>query len=301
MDKHKSSLLANLTGTYRNLLTPLSFSGLEEIRFRVGRPVMLYRGDGFSYVTPLGTETDQAEQGKICTSAELAALTSALCQHSVYAHLNDIKDGFISLHGGHRAGLSGKAVMKDGAPSGLSDISSVNLRIARAFPDCAAPILPHLMQGGRPKNTLLIGPPNCGKTTHLRDLARLLSTGYKICIVDERSEIAGSREGVPQFDVGIQTDVLDRVPKSVGMLLAVRSLSPHILITDELGTDADVDAIRQAACTGCRFIASIHGDSVEKLQRTHPDLLKCFELAVVLGRRGGHPAIITTKELTHNA
>ena len=154
-----------------------------------------------------------------------------------------------------------------------------------------------LRRGRNIKNTLLVSPPQCGKTTLLRDLARIFSADFKIVIVDERSEIAGVYEGVPQFDVGPQTDVLDRFPKASGMLLAVRSLSPQILITDELGSNDDVSALQSALCTGCRVIASIHSDSPDTLQRTKPELLSFFDTVVLLGRKNDTPAILSIQDL----
>ena len=299
MDKHKESLLSGLSASFHALLSPLSFSGLEEIRFRAGRPIVLHWGTRQSFLTASGTETTCLNEARLCSVAEIASLASALCSHSVYAHLSDIRDGFITLRGGHRAGLSGRAVIKNGTLSGLCEISGINLRVARAFPGCAEPLLASLPAGKLPPNTLLVGPPATGKTTLLRDLARILGGHFKVSIVDERSEIAGTFHGIPQFDVGLSTDVLDRVPKSVGMCLAVRSLSPQIIITDEIGTAADAEAIRTAACTGCRFIASIHGDDLKALCLTHGALVSLFDRAVLLGRQGEKPAILSTRELTH--
>ncbi len=288
MDKGKHMILHQLPEAYRRLLSSVSFNGLEEIRFRIGRPVCLYYHNHHSFISdshPL-TEKDTLE-----------GLASTLCNHSIYAYLNDLKDGFITLRGGHRVGLSGKCIIKDGKISGLTAISGVNIRIAREYISCAATLAPHLRTQSGIQNTLLISPPQCGKTTFLRDLARIFSAEFKITIVDERSEIAGSYESAPQFDIGMQTDVLDRFPKSSGMLLALRSLSPQILITDELGDTEDIEAIRKVSGAGCKLIASVHGDNAEELKRTKRELLSFFDIAVIMGRQNGLPAVLSIEEL----
>lgn len=298
MDKCKNAILQQLPGAYRALLAPLSFDSLEEIRFRIGRPVMLYAQGCRSYLANSGGSTQTVSRAKIPLRSDLNALAAALCDSSVYAYLNDIRDGFITLRGGHRVGLAGKAIIKDGQIAGITDVSGINIRIARPCTGCGAALAPRLLTDrGIVKNTLLIAPPQCGKTTMLRDLTRIFSEKFKIAVVDERSEIAGTYEGTPQFDLGPQTDVLDRFPKPAGMLLAVRSLSPQLLVTDELGTAADTEALRRANGTGCRLIASIHGDDPELLRRTQPQLFSLFDIAVLLGRQNNRPAILDIKEL----
>ncbi|MBR5236412.1 MAG: stage III sporulation protein AA [Clostridia bacterium] len=301
MDKCKHSILAQLPAAYRLLLEPVSFNSLEEIRFRANQPVMLYFHENHCYLHKNGGTCSTPDNAKRTVSAELSMLASSLCNHSVYAHTNDMKDGFITLRGGHRVGLAGKAVIKEGKVNGLCDISGINIRIAKPHTGCAGDLLPQLKTAkGVFLNTLLIAPPQCGKTTMLRDLARMLSTHYKIAIIDERSEIAGTFEGVPQFDLGYQTDVLDRFPKVTGMLLALRSLSPQVLITDEVGSDADIEAMERVRHTGCQLLASVHGDSIRTLLKAKPRLLSLFDVAVLMGRRNNCPAVLEVKEVNNH-
>ncbi|MBQ2696288.1 MAG: stage III sporulation protein AA [Clostridia bacterium] len=296
MDNTKDMILRQLSDTYRRLLSSVPFQGLEEIRFRIERPVTLYYHDRTVYLSDCGI-TLYPHSAKFIGKSELEDVSSCLLNHSVYAYLNEIKDGFATIRGGHRVGLAGKCIIKNGQITGMTAISGINLRIAREYPGCAKALADRLKTQNGVKNTLLISPPQCGKTTYLRDLARIFSHTYKITIVDERSEIAGTYEGVPQFDIGPQTDVLDRFPKSSGMLLALRSLSPQILLTDELGDEKDAEAIRKLCGAGCRIIASMHGDSLSELRRTKKELLSFFDVAVCMGRQNGIPSVISIESL----
>lgn len=292
MDNCKAAILRQLTAEYRKLLETVSFAELEEIRFRIGRPVMLYRHNGYDYLSASGGATKIINQAKIVKKADLDDLSAALCANSVYAYLSEIKDGFITLRGGHRVGLAGKCIIKNGEITNISAISGINIRIAKAYTGCGDRLATLLRTQTSVKNTLLISPPQCGKTTLLRDLARIFSANFKVCIVDERSEIAGSFEGLPQFDIGPQTDVLDRFPKADGIILAIRSLSPQILITDELGTKAETEALQSASQAGCRLLTSVHGDNLDSVKKTRPEFLNFFDTAVILGRKNNCPAIV---------
>lgn len=297
MNNCKHMILQQLPAVYRRLLEPVSFLELEEIRFRIDRPVLLYGRGGYTFLSASGGITDSPSAACTPSRTDMDALAAALCTSSVYAFLNDIKEGFLTLRGGHRVGIAGKCVTKDGAVTNITSVSGINIRIAKAYPGCAAELSAQLRTDKYVKNTLLISPPQCGKTTFLRDLTRILSAEFKITVVDERSEIAGSYEGRPQFDLGLQADVLDRFPKASGILLALRSLSPQIIVTDELGTEADCEALQSASCSGCRLIASIHGDSVRGIAHTKGRLLSFFDTAVILGRRNNRPAVLQIQNL----
>ncbi len=292
MQHTKEIILRQLSESYRTLLAPVTFDGLEEIRFRVGQPVTLYYYNRTVFLNQSDTTKHNLIENK-----DLENLAASLCNHSVYAYQNEIRDGFITIRGGHRVGLAGKCVEKSGQITGISAISGINLRIAREYKNCAKDLLPHLLQSKGVQNTLLLSPPQCGKTTYLRDIARLLSPDFKITVVDERSEIAGTFDGIPQFDLGPQTDVLDRFPKAEGMLLALRSLSPQVLITDELGDERDMDAVKKLYGAGCRLIATMHGDSLTALSKTKKDLLSFFDLVLLMGRKDGKPAVSAIKQL----
>lgn len=263
----------------------------QEIRLRVNRPVTVCCPKGIYFVKEGGGIGCIFGQG--CISANKSDLEESfrtLCSNSVYSHENEIKNGYVTLRGGHRAGICGTAVFQNGMVSGMKDISSINIRVAREIPGSADVILNQLkdtLSGG----LLLAGPPSSGKTTILRDIARQLSSGVrgnirKVAIIDERGEIAGSFQGIPQNDVGVCCDVLDGYPKAEGIMMAVRSLSPQCIICDELGSEKETRAVEQSLNAGVCMIASIHaGNTGELLRRRQAvDLLEtgAFSVAAVL-------------------
>ncbi len=226
---------------------------IEEIRFRIGRPMQVR------------TEKKTTSLPLTVTRPFLDELTDRAAQRSTYATQQMLQNGFLILPGGHRLGLSGTAVMQNGAVQTLRLISSANLRIARALPGiaegCAARLWTH------PASTLLFGAPGSGKTTLLRDLIRLLSDrqGKRICVVDERLELAACLDGAPQFDLGENTDVLSGAAKECGIALLLRSMNPEWIALDEITAAQDVEAVVRASYCGVRFLATAHAASREEL------------------------------------
>lgn len=253
-------------------LPPVLKAHAQEIRLRVGRPVSVCCPEGTYFLCDSGKAAPFLSAGMTEASQEDVQETfQILCENSVYSHENEIRNGYITMRGGHRAGLCGTAVLGDGAVTGMRDVSSICLRVARELPGCADELLDRVGKSLE-KGLLLAGPPASGKTTILRDVARQLSGGMrgcfcKVCVVDERSEIAAAFRGVPQNDVGVCCDVLDGCPKSVGILMAVRSLSPRFIVCDELGGEAETRAVEQSLNAGVGVIASIHAGSAEELVR----------------------------------
>ena len=184
-----------------------------------------------------------------------------------YTHLDVYKrQGYITLPGGHRAGLTGQGVLEKGYIRTLKNISSINLRLARAVYGAGDDFLPYMVENGSLCHTLLASPPRAGKTTVLRDLVRQFADGttrlppYNVAIADERSEIAGCVNGCPQLPVGHRTDVLDHCPKAEGMMLLIRSMSPQVLVTDEIGRPEDSLALEEALHAGIKAVSYTHLD-----------------------------------------
>lgn len=289
-------LLAPRLGDLISRAIPHMPAPLEEIRVREGRPLHLVYSGGDGFVTPDGTLSPDPGRAVPATRDDLSRTFQLMARGSVYSWEDEVRGGFLTLEGGHRVGLCGRAVVDEGRIRTFKQIASLNIRIAREVLGAADPLLPELIRGGRLLSTLLISPPQAGKTTLLRDLVRQLSTGLprlglrglKVGLVDERSEVAGCHQGVPQRDVGPRTDVLDGCPKVEGMMLLIRALSPQVVAVDEIGRPADAAAVLEALHAGVAVLATAHGHDLADVARRPAlaELLRvgAFQRAVLLDR-----------------
>lgn len=280
-----------------NSLKPDDYHNLEEIRLRCGQPLVVRIGERELAVGP-GRLTATLHEGYRVEREDICRVIASISDNSLYAFEEDIRRGFITIPGGHRVGLAGQVVLKEHHIELIKNFGSLCFRVAREVKGCAKPVMPILF--GNPQqvlhNTLIVSPPRCGKTTLLRDIARCISAGshcpgMNVVVVDERSEIAGCHQGVPQLDVGPRTDILDGCPKDVGMMMAIRSLSPQVIITDEIGRQGDADAVMECVHAGVNIISSAHAGNLDEL-RQRPILRKLmsdgvFKLVIILSRRQG--------------
>lgn len=266
-----------------------------EIRLRVDRPVIIETSQGDFFLDHSGIWREEPYGAYSVTETEIRDLIAYLCQDSVYAYADEIRQGFLTVEGGHRIGLSGQAVLENvNSLRTLKNISFVNIRVAHEIRGVADKILPELYKAGRFQNTLIVSPPGFGKTTLLRDLIRQLSDGnaygpgLRVGVVDERSELAGSYRGRPQNDLGMRTDVLDACPKALGMLLLLRSMSPQVIAVDELGEEQDLRVLHMAASGGCSLLATVHGSGEEDAARRLGGeyMREMFARIVILKGRG---------------
>lgn len=299
------SILSILPHSLKNIAANLPNSvksQLEEIRIREGRPLEVSWSGDYAFVTraaglvrdPLGAYKPSAEECRI--------LLELLTNHSVYSFEEELRRGFITIPGGHRVGLAGRTILDKGRVKTIREVSSFNIRIAREILGVSKLILPYLIDssGRHMHNTLIVSAPQQGKTTLLRDLVRAISYGesttglnraLKVGVVDERSEIGASVKGVPRFDLGPRTDVLDSCPKAEGMMMMIRSLSPELIAVDEIGRPEDAEALHEALHGGISVIATAHGYGMTDI-RQRPVLRelaaeKLFSRYVVLSSRRG--------------
>lgn len=260
----------------------MNFAYLQEIRLRIGHPVIvLYKGK-------------EIVLGRIGRK-ELQETMEYISNYSLYAYENEMRQGFITIEGGHRVGVAGKVIVEDRKIKNLKYISSVNIRVSHEIKGCADRILPYIVEDDQICHTLLISPPRCGKTTLLRDIIRRISdgnqwiSGVPVGVVDERSELGGCYMGVAQNDLGMRTDILDCCPKAEGMMMLIRSMSPQVIAVDEIGAEEDVKAIEYAIYCGCRIIATAHGFSMEEMKKKPLFMQmireKRFQRYIVLGNR----------------
>ena len=251
--------LSAIPEKFRGYLKNIDWDRLCEVRIRLGSPVSVVMTNDVFYITKQGKLTPYFEEGAVATYQDVQRGMELVTRSSVYAFSEDIKNGFITLPKGHRVGISGDAAVSEGKISHIRSVQSLNYRYAREVIGAADKVMDRILQDGRIKNTVIISPPMCGKTTMLRDIARNLSlAGKKVSIVDERGEIAALVKGVPTFSLGANCDVLSNVNKAEGMLLMLRAMSPHVIITDEIGGREDFEAIEEIKKRGVSVITSLH-------------------------------------------
>lgn len=261
-------------------------SNAQEIRLRCGRPLEIVMPDGSVFVLANSKTSYLVQQGlAIVSPNDVEECFRIVCGYSVHTHQSNICNGFVTISGGHRAGIIGTAVVNSGNISAVRDISSINIRISREFKGIAQPLFNIIAQHGF-KSVIIAGAPSSGKTTVLRDLARMLSSaegGFKhTVIIDEREEIAACSAGIPQNDVGVCCDVLSSYPKKHGLMVALRTMSPDIIVMDEVGSVDEVEDIKNGLNSGVNFFLSLHASSKADLLR-RPQLVKLIQTGEFCG------------------
>lgn len=272
----------------------------QELRLRAGQPFLMLAegaewflsadGSRWEMVKKAGNTSRQINWVSYhITSQDIQDTLEYMSRYSLYAFDEEVRQGYLTIPGGHRIGLAGQAVLEGQNIRTLKQISFLNVRIARQIPGCADQVLPAVYPEGKICSALIISPPRCGKTTLLRDLIRQISNGWQfnglsvpgitVGVVDERSELGACCQGIPQNDLGIRTDVLDGCPKAEGMMMLIRSMAPQVVAVDEIGSRKDMEALLYACSCGCRLLATVHGSSLEDIFNK-PVLRELMEMGV---------------------
>ncbi len=283
-------------------LTPQLKLSCEEIRLRSRLPVAITIKGETLFVKQNGQICRFASEDLLHTEAdELKIAFKLLCNGSAFAHTTELKNGFVIMKNGSRAGVCGTLT-----ESGMRDISSINIRIAREVFGCADHLLSEFNGG-----LLIAGPPASGKTTLLRDLCRQLSNGfsgksYRVAVIDSRGELSGSSYGEVANDLGLNTDVLLSYDKADGIEIALRTMFPDIIAFDEIGTSAELKRVSESFCAGVEIITTAHIGKAEELmtRSVTRKLLKSGaikKVALLEDCHSGKIKIYNTRELIRGA
>jgi stage III sporulation protein AA len=251
-------------------ISPSDSDRIQEIRLRVSRPVTVWADGESKTLNRRGGLSLFEADGVIASRQDINSAFESICEYSIHSFQREISEGFITLAGGHRVGLCGTWVTRPESGT-VKYISGLNFRIAREVKDCALGLYNSVFAGGL-KNLLIAGAPMSGKTTVLRDLCRLLGRKYKLSVIDERGELAACVNGVPQNSIGLNADAFDGYGKRHGIETAIRSMSPQMIICDEIGGAEDLAAIEYAGVSGVKIAAAIHAEDIGDIIKKGVDL-----------------------------
>ena len=295
----KDDLLRIFSLKIRAIMAKAAFDydKLQEVRLRINAPITLVYDNQEYFITAQSKLVREASEAFFVNKNELRETMEYISNYSLYAFEEEIRQGFITIQGGHRVGIAGKAILDGEKVKSIKHISFINVRLSHQVKGCANKVLPYLYDDKNQDlyHTLIISPPRCGKTTILRDIIRQISDGtgqfpgMSVGVVDERSEIGACYMGIPQNELGMRTDILDCCPKAIGMMMLIRSMSPRVIAVDEIGSKDDLEAMEYVLNCGCKLIATVHGSSLEDIKNKpvlkHLMNANMFERYILLSNR----------------
>lgn len=281
-------ILKYLPSKFKRLLSYTELHYAEELRLRKGLPFVVNFSDNSYFITKNSILTKDIKKAVTVTNQDINEALELIVKSSLYTAQNSLKQGFVTIEGGNRIGICGSVVINNSSISSIKNISGLNYRIAKEIDGAADALIDAVYKHNKILNTLIISPPCCGKTTILRDVAKKLSKmGLKVCVADERNEICAVSDGFLGFDLGYSLDVIEGAPKSEAFSILIRSMSPDVIITDELGGNEDYLAVKKAIHSGVSVIASIHAESRDELIKNNYEFHSLFNCFITLNRENG--------------
>lgn len=274
-----NNILLSLGNSLRRIVTShedFIQANIFEIRLRINSPIYIRSIHGNYFLDYNKKSSCISHDYYLIKKKDIDETMSNFTLNSIHAFEKEIQNGYITIEGGHRVGISGDCIYEKDTFKGFKNITSLNIRIAREFKDCSLAFLKYLIKNNKDVyNTLIIGPPMSGKTTFIRDVAINLSNGLTepffqgidLTIIDERGEISSMYNGTSQMDVGFRTDILAYCMKKEGFIMSIRALSPKVIISDELGSKDDFEIIQYALKSGVNIITTAHGSDIEDVKK----------------------------------